>query len=148
MSVRTRRGDRGPNRRTFRVGNPMKLDLPEYGRGMKSTKAYKLIKEKAERIDKIEPAGSVYVEDGEGSRYIVTFGDGRKAEVEFTDVADYEAGTIEEGTGSEIEPRNVQVVFDGAVDFFEGYDAADPKSIKEIRRDLIKRYGKLAKEWL
>src|SRR5713101_7574187 len=46
MSMRTNRKTKG----IFRVGNPMKMGMTEYGRGMKSVKAYKLIVEKAEKI--------------------------------------------------------------------------------------------------
>jgi len=143
MSMRTNRKTKG----IFRVGNPSGMGMTEYGRGMKSVKGYKLIAEKAERIDKIEYAGAPYVEDGDSARYIVTMGDGRKQEVEFYDFLDQYGGEMDdENEGKEI--RMIQVVWDGAVDYDDSYDADSRRDVARAKKDLIARYGKLARAFL
>ena len=145
MSMRTNRKTKG----TFKVGNPMDMGTVEYGRGMKSVKGYKLIQEKAEKIVKFEQIGSPYVEDGDGALYKVTMGDGRTAEVEFSDALDNSEGPFEdEDLDEDAEYRNVYVVWDGAVDFAEDYNANKPDQVAEIKASLIERYGDIARDWL
>jgi len=126
------------------------MGTAEYGRGMKSVKGYKLIAEKAEKIKSIEWIGAPYVEDGDGARYNVTMGDGSKHEVEFYDYFDHESGMDESQEGEEVpqENRIIDVIWDGAVDYSDSYDDNDMRSYARVKRDLIKRYGKLARAWL
>src|SRR2546429_5814716 len=116
-SMRTNRKTKG----IFRVGNPMGMGMREYGHGMKSVKAYKLIAEKAEKIKSFEDKGSLYVEDGDGRRYAVTMGDGRTIDVEFYDYFD------QSGEGSD---RMIDVIVEGALEYSDSYNADSAKDIR------------------
>ncbi len=95
-----------------------------------------------------EYSGSVYVEDGDGSRYTLTNADGSTQELEISDALDTSGPGPDEEEMEGKEFRNVEVVVDGAVDFFESYDNNDDESIAEIRDSLVKRYGKIAEDFL
>lgn len=105
-----------------------------------------------------EDAGSLYVEDGSGQRYIVKYADGHTAEVEFSDQFDAEASTdeeeieenprIEEEEQNATQMYNVTVVWDGAVDFAESYDANNERDRLGVIKDLIARYGKIAEDFV
>lgn len=102
----------------------------------------------APEIVGFEGVGSVYVEDGEGSRYTVKYADGHTSEVEISDALDTEGYGEDEASDEDHEYRNVRVVWDGAVDFEDGYDGNSEESKDEITRSLIKRYGKIAEDFL
>jgi hypothetical protein len=100
-------------------------------------------------IEKFDYAGPVNVEDGDGSRYTVTMQDGSVHDVEISDV--FDGGNnydIDEEDAGDEEWGNVQVVWDGAVDFSEDYDRNSTVSVAEVRQSLIDRYGAIARDYL
>jgi hypothetical protein len=140
MSYRTNRKNGG----VFKAGRPLP---PPVG---------KVIASSPEIVSYID-GGSVYVEDGSGNRYIVKYADGHTVDVEFTDAFDAEASEIdeqEEEQAEDVEARepekiyNIRVVWDGAVDFSESYNAEDVSDRFGVMKDLIARYGKIAEDYL
>ncbi len=139
MAFRTNRRKGG----IFKAGRPLPLPVGK-------------IIPNAPEIVSFEDAGSVPVEDGSGQRYIVRYADSHSAEVEFTDAFDPESSEESEGEAEwaedveEREPRmmySIRVVWDGAVDFHESYDANDEDDRNGIMKDLIARYGKIAEDF-
>jgi len=116
----------------------------------------KVIKDSPEIVSYID-GGSVYTEDGNGNRYVVKYADGHTVDVEFSDAFDPEAsesGEVEEEQAEDVEARepeqiyNIRVVWDGAVDFAESYNAEDVGDRFGVMKNLIARYGKIAEEYL
>ncbi len=108
-------------------------------------------------IVSFEDAGSIYVQDRSGQRYVVKYSDGHTAEVEFSDAFDPEGSEIseqEQEHAEDVEQRepvqnySIRVVWDGAVDFQESYDSNDDDSRLKVSKSLVKRYGKLAEDFL
>jgi len=134
MSYRTNRKTRG----VFKVGSKTR----------ESPSAGTIIRDSPEIVG-FDYMKSVYVEDGSGSLYAVRRADGSTSEVEMSDALDTEAGDEgDEGMNEDHEYRNIRVVWDGAVDFEEGYDGLSDDSMNEVKRSLIKRYGKIAEDFL
>lgn len=140
MSYKTNRRNRG----IFKAGRPLP---PPIG---------KVIADAPEIVSYMD-GGSVYVEDGNGNRYIVKYADGHTVDVEFSDAFDAEASEVdeqEEEQAEDVEARepeqiyNIRVVWDGAVDFEESYNAEDVEDRFGVMKDLIGRYGKIAEDYL
>lgn len=127
MSYRTNRKTRG----VFKLGSK---DARQPTEG-------KIIKGDPEIIG-FEDAGSIYVEDGSGERYTVKYADGSTAEVEFYDAFDPDSS--DENTQS----YNMTVVWDGAVDFSESYDANSDDSVDGMRHAIVARYGKIGEDFV
>lgn len=142
MSYRTNRKTKG----TFRVRNPGQMGMAEYGRGMKSVKAYQLIKEKAEKIKSFEHDRSLYVDDGDADQYKVTFGDGRTIEVQFYDYFPQDGGYGEDEEGSN--DRSIDVIVEGALEYSDSYNPDSKRDVARAKRELIDAWGPVAKDWL
>ncbi len=101
--------------------------------------------------------GSIYVEDGSGQRYSVQYSDGRIAEVEFSDAFDADSSETSEQDveqAEDVEARepkevySIRVFWNGTVDFQESYDSNDDDARLKVSKTLVKRYGKIAEDFL
>jgi hypothetical protein len=110
----------------------------------------------APEIVSFEDAGSAYVENGSGEKYLVKYANGSTVEVEISDTFDPESSDLTENDLNRAESEedrdpkqiyNIRVVFDGAVDFSESYDANDSDDCLRIKKALITRYGRIAEDF-
>lgn len=115
-------------------GQAFPLDAIRRSRNKKVAKAVRELKQTLEKVyGKAEYSGSVPVDDGSGSRYKVTRADGSKADVEVVTFRNFDDPRYE----------NLQVIYDGAVDFEEGYHTQ--REMKEVVASAKKRYPELAR---
>src|SRR5438046_10745839 len=73
--------------------------MTEFRTNRKTRKRFPIVGKVISRepsIVSFEDAGSIYVEDGSGQRYVVKYSDGHTAEVEFSDAFDPEGSEISE----------------------------------------------------
>jgi hypothetical protein len=108
-------------------------------------------------IVSFEESFPIPVEDGTGQRYLVKYGDGHTVQVEFFDAFDAESSEVGEEEveqAEDVEARDakqiytLRVLWNGAVDFDESYDSNDSDARLRISKRLIKRYGKIAEDFL
>ncbi len=81
-------------------------------------------------------------------------GDGRTIEVQFYDYLDTSDPGMFGETGEEGEPedlgtpRMIDVIVEGALEYSDSYNADDATDVRRAKRDLIKAWGPVAKDWL
>ena len=91
--------------------------MTEFRTNRKTRKRFPIVGKVISRepsIVSFEDAGSIYVEDGSGQRYVVKYSDGHTAEVEFSDAFDAESSEVSEeevGQAEDNEDRDVKQVY-------------------------------------